>query len=106
MDMLYNVYISKSEEGSYMISYPTRYGPDEVGYDPARIEALNRHFEDMIAKKKIFAANYCMARDGRVFANTAMGRLSYREDDDRELKPDTIQAIASITKLFTSVAIW
>jgi CubicO group peptidase (beta-lactamase class C family) len=89
-----------------MISYATRFRPDEVGYDPVRIDALNRHFEDMIAKKKIFSANYCMARDGKVFANTAFGRLSFREEDERELKPDTIQGIASITKLFTSVAIW
>lgn len=89
-----------------MISFETKYRPDEVGYDPVRIDALNRHFEDMIAKKKIMAANYCMARDGKVFANAAHGKLSFREEDKREVRPDTIQRIASITKLFTSVAIW
>jgi len=89
-----------------MISYKTMYAPEDVGYDPSRIEVLNKHFQDLIDKKKIISANYCMARDGKIFADTAIGRLSYREDDSRELKPDTIQRIASITKLFTAVAIW
>lgn len=89
-----------------MISYTTPFKPEDVGYDPARIAAVNKHFEELIDKKKIFSANYCMARDGKVFADNALGRLCYREDDKRELKPDTIQRIASITKLFTSVAIW
>ncbi len=77
-----------------------------MGYDPARIEAVNNHFRDLIEKKKIISANYCMARDGKVFVDAAIGRLSYREDDTREVQPDTIQGIASITKLFTAVAIW
>lgn len=89
-----------------MIRFETRYSPEDVGYDPARIEAVNRHFEDLIEKKKIMSANYCMARDGKIFADIALGKLSHREDDTREARPDMIQRIASITKLFTSVAIW
>lgn len=89
-----------------MISYKTDYLPQEVGYDPARIEALNRHLQSLIDKDMVISANYCMARDGKIFADAAIGKLSYREDDDRELKPDTIQRIASITKLFVAVAIW
>lgn len=89
-----------------MIYHKTEYTPQEVGYDPARIEAVNNHFRDLIEKKKIISANYCMARDGKVFVDAAIGRLSYREDDTREVQLDTIQGIASITKLFTAVAIW
>ena len=89
-----------------MISYATPYKPEEVSYDPARIDAVNRHFEDLIAKKKILSANYCLARDGKVFANVALGKLSYREEDDRQLLPDTIQRIASIAKMFYAIAAW
>lgn len=89
-----------------MISYKTMYTPEEVGYDPSRIETLNGHFQELIDNKKIISANYCMARDGKMFCDTAIGKLSFREDDTRELLPDTIQKIASITKLFTAVAIW
>ncbi|TAH73866.1 MAG: class A beta-lactamase-related serine hydrolase [Anaerolineaceae bacterium] len=89
-----------------MVYYQTKYTPEEVGYDPLRIEAVNKHFQDLIEKKKILSANYCMARDGRTFVDAAIGKLSYQEDDTRELLPDTIQRIASITKLFTAVAIW
>lgn len=89
-----------------MIQNKTKYTPEEVGYDPIRINAVNNHFQDLIKEKKILSANYCMARDGKVFAEGAIGKLSFREDDDRQLQPNTIQRIASITKLFTAVAIW
>ncbi len=89
-----------------MKSINTPYKPEDVGYDPARVEALTGHFEDMVAKKKIQCASYCMVRDGKSFAYNAVGKLSYREEDNREALPDMIFRIASITKLFTSVAIW
>ena len=89
-----------------MIGFKTEETPGKVGYDPLRVETLTQFFEDLIQKKKILSANYCLARDGRVFANNAVGKLSYREEDTRELQPDTIQSLASITKLFTAVAIW
>lgn len=89
-----------------MISYKTDFTPSEVDYDESRIAVLNDFFEDMITQKKIIAANYCLAKDGKVFANKAIGKLSFREEDNRVQRPDTIQQIASITKLFTAVAIW
>lgn len=89
-----------------MISLETRYKPVDVGYDESRIDALNKHFEALVEKKQIIAASYCLARDGKVFAYNSVGKLSYREEDNRELRPDTIIRIASITKLFCSVAIW
>lgn len=89
-----------------MISLATDFTPEEIGYDEGRIEVLNQFFEDLIDKKKILSANYCLGRDGKFFANNAVGKLSFREEDTRELKPDTIQRIASITKLFAATAIW
>lgn len=89
-----------------MVSFKTDFKPEEVGYDAGRITVLNNLFENCIQEKKIISANYCLARDGKVFANNAIGKLSYREDDNREVSPDTIQPIASITKLFAAVAIW
>ena len=89
-----------------MISNETKFKAGDVGYDEKRVGTLNRFFEDLITKKKILSANYCLARDGKVFADYAVGKLSFREEDTRELKPDTIQRVASITKLFTSIAIW
>lgn len=89
-----------------MVSFETEMKPKDVNYEEGRIHTLNQFFEELIDKKKIISANYCMARDGKVFANNAVGKLSFREEDTREMQPDTIQRIASITKLFTSVAIW
>jgi serine-type D-Ala-D-Ala carboxypeptidase len=89
-----------------MIGFKTEFAAGDVGYDESRLDTLNQFFEQYIAKKVIISANYCLARDGKIFANNALGKLSFREEDTRELKPDTIQRIASITKLFTAVAIW
>lgn len=89
-----------------MISFKTPYLPQDVGYNGERLEVLNRHFINMIEAKELQAANYCLARDGKVFANTAIGKLSYKQEDDRPLKPDTVQNLASITKLFCASAIF
>lgn len=89
-----------------MIRFDTPYLPADVNYDKERLTVLDKHFKKMIEKSEILSANYCLSRDGKIFANAAIGKLSYREDDDRQLQPDTIQWIASITKLFCAVAIF
>ncbi len=89
-----------------MIQFKTDVTPMEVDYEESRISVLTNLFEDLKQQNKILSANYCMARGGKIFANNAIGKLSFREEDTRELQPDTIQRIASITKLFTAVAIW
>lgn len=89
-----------------MISFETDYKAEEVGYDKSRIHTLTKLFEELVMKKKLLSASYCMARDGKVFAYNSVGKLSYRSEDLRELRPDTIHGIASITKLFCAVAIW
>lgn len=89
-----------------MIYTRTPYRPEDVGYDGSRLEVLNQHFLRMLEKDELQGASYCLARDGEVFVNAALGRYCYRPDDTRELTPDHLHVIASITKLFTAVAIF
>ena len=68
------------------------------------MSVLDRHFQKMIDANELLSANYCLSEMAK-FANAAIGKLSYK-DDNRKLQPDTIQWIASITKLFCAVAIF
>lgn len=78
--------------------------PDAINYDPATLDVLDAHFQGLIENEKIQAAGYLLARDGKVFAHRAMGRLSASEDAG-EFKPDTIRPVASITKVITTTGI-
>jgi serine-type D-Ala-D-Ala carboxypeptidase len=89
-----------------MISGKIQCAATEVGYDPSRLEAVNRHLKRLIDIRELQAASYCLSRDGKVFADNAIGRLTYKEDDARELRPDSIQWIASITKIITAAAVF
>lgn len=84
----------------------TPFQPEDVNYCGERLELLNQHFIKMIEEKKIMSGAYCIAKDGKVITNTAIGRLCYKEEDTREVKPDTIYPLASLTKFITAVAIW
>jgi len=79
--------------------------PGEVGYDENRIEAVNRHFQRIIDDGEIQCATYCISRKGKVFAHGAVGKRSYKKDDAAPVSPDCVHYIASITKVFTAVAI-
>jgi serine-type D-Ala-D-Ala carboxypeptidase len=83
----------------------TSYSPENARYQAERLEVLNKHFLEMIQKKEIVSGSYCLTRDNKIFADIAMGRLSFDVKDERPFKPDTIFRIASVTKLFTAVAI-
>lgn len=78
--------------------------PGEVGYDAARLVQLDTLFEDLIVRKKLQCASYLLSRNGRIFAGKSMGRLTHHEDSP-EFMPDSIRRIASITKLFASIAV-
>ncbi|MBN1430097.1 MAG: beta-lactamase family protein [Anaerolineae bacterium] len=78
--------------------------PDAVNYNPATLNVLDAHFQGLIEGGMIQAAGYLLARDGKVFAHRAMGRLSAAEDAG-DFMPDTIRPIASITKVFTTTGI-
>jgi CubicO group peptidase (beta-lactamase class C family) len=79
--------------------------PSEVGYDEQRLAVLNRHLQRVIDDGEIQCATYCVSRKGKVFAHGAIGKKSYRKDDNTPVQPDSIRYIASITKVFTAVAI-
>lgn len=82
------------------------YKPEDVDYCGERFDLLNQHFVNMIEKKQIISGSYCVAKDGKIFASAAIGSQSYKEDDKRPVKPDTIYPIASLTKLITAIAIF
>jgi len=77
----------------------------DVGYDEKRLEVLNNHFQKLINDGEIQCATYCVSRKGKVFANGAIGKKSFRTEDNTPVQPDSIRWIASITKVFTAVAV-
>ena len=79
--------------------------PGEIGYDEKRLDVLNNHFQRLIDDGEIQCATYCLSRKGKVFAHGAVGKNSYRKDDNTPVQPDAVRYIASITKTFTAVAI-
>ncbi len=78
--------------------------PAETGYDESRIEHLNRRWQDMIDRKIIHGASYCIAHKGKVIAHGGIGRNNAL-GLDTPMRPDTVFGIASITKTFTATAI-
>ncbi|MFT3951911.1 MAG: serine hydrolase domain-containing protein [Oscillospiraceae bacterium] len=87
-----------------MIKGNTEVTPAEAGYDESRLAALHKHFGRLMDRRKIQGASYCLARDGKVFASGAVGRRHYADATDPML-PDTVVRVASVTKLFTAVAV-
>lgn len=80
--------------------------PEEVGYDKERLEVLNTHFNRLIEEEKIQAAWYCLSREGKIFARDGVGRASYKKNEKKVVNPDVVNGVYSITKLFTSTAIF
>lgn len=78
--------------------------PADVGFDERRVDALRRHFERLMAENKIQGASYCLSRHGQVFLHGAVGRRSCL-DDETPMRPDDIQFVASMTKVFTATVI-
>ena len=78
--------------------------PGEVGYDAARLEAVNTFFARMIEDKVIHGVSYRVARRGKVFAAAALGSRHYK-DPGVPMLPDSIFGVASQTKSLTAVAI-
>lgn len=77
--------------------------PEETGYDSSRLEALNAHFQKLIDKEIIFGAQYTISHKGKIIANASLGSGSKIEQVP--MQPDTVFPVASITKVFTAVAI-
>ncbi|MCL2371965.1 MAG: beta-lactamase family protein [Defluviitaleaceae bacterium] len=83
----------------------TDVAPHEVGYDEGRLEVLKRHFQNVIDEGSIQCAMYCISRHGKVFAHGAVGKKSFRPEDNTPAQPDSIRWYASMTKVVTATAI-
>jgi len=89
-----------------MIIEKTPFTPEEAGYIPERIDALNTHFMKLVDSGKLQGASYCLSRNSKVFALNAMGKLTNIEGDDRPLTPYSHNIVYSVTKLFCAAAIF
>lgn len=78
--------------------------PAETGYDASRVDWLNHRLQDMVGRKIIHGASYCISHKGKVIAHGAVGRNN-AIGQDTSMQPDTVFGIASITKTFTATAI-
>lgn len=78
--------------------------PEEAGYRPEILNRLNELLTGLVRDRKLQCASYMLARDGKVFASAAIGKLRPKEGS-AELGTDSIRRIASITKWFTLVAV-
>ncbi len=78
--------------------------PSEARYDERALGALDAHFERMIEAGRIQCGSYILSRSGKIFANKAIGSLTWKEDSP-PLRTDSIRHIASISKIFTAIAV-
>lgn len=85
------------------IDAPIDTTPEEAGFDSSRLARLQEIFERLHSEGKIQCAAYCLARDGKVFADSAYGPRHH--DDDAPMLPSTWRQIASVTKVLTSIGI-
>lgn len=87
-----------------VIEGPLGVTPEEVGMDSRQLGKLDQHFQNLISQKKIQAASYLVAHEGKIAAWRSMGTLHGRAGQG-DLQPDSIRKLSSITKAFTSVSI-
>ncbi|MBN2533941.1 MAG: beta-lactamase family protein [Spirochaetales bacterium] len=78
--------------------------PEDARYNTETIRDLDNLFMSLLERRKIRAACYLLAREGKVFVHKAMGQLKYN-DPGSEFQTDSLRMIASITKVFTAVAV-
>lgn len=77
--------------------------PEDSGYDSSKFDMIDSHLQWLLNRKLLQAAGYLISKNNNVIVNRSMGNLRY--NSDRQYLPDTIRMIASITKVFTAVAI-
>lgn len=79
--------------------------PEEVQYDSSRLHVLNQHIQSLIEERVILSGSYCLWRNGKVFADAAIGNLAHEWQGRKRFLPDTFFEIQSVTKVFTAIAI-
>jgi CubicO group peptidase (beta-lactamase class C family) len=76
--------------------------PAELGFDPARLERIQRHFARYVDDGRLPGWLVVVARAGRVAYVAAHGRRDV--EADLPVEPDTLWRLYSMTKPVTSVA--
>lgn len=89
----------------HMICAACETTPEEVGYDKSRLDVLNRHLQSMIDRDMIWSGSYCLARNGKVFADSSVGSMAVRWQGREKFEPDTFFELQSVTKMITGVAV-
>lgn len=62
--------------------------PEEVMYDAARLDVLNHHIQSLIDEHIILSGSYCLWRQGKVFADAALGNLACEWQGRRKFMPE------------------
>jgi len=79
--------------------------PEEAGYSSERLDVLDNYYVDLIEQGVLQGAVYGMARNNKVVTIRGMGKKRHDEEQSDTVSFDSIRRIASMTKLFTSVAV-
>ncbi len=79
--------------------------PLAVGYDVSRLDILNKHIQSLIDEGLIWSGSYCLWKNGKVFANAAIGSLAVEWQGREKVLPDTLFELQSVGKVFTAIAI-
>lgn len=79
--------------------------PIQVGYDANRLEVLNKHIQSLIDDGLIWSGSYCLWKNGKIFANAAIGTIAESWQGREKFLPDTLFEIQSVGKVFTAIAI-
>lgn len=79
--------------------------PSEVGYDVSRLDMLNKHIQSLMDDGLIWSGSYCLWKNGKVFANAAIGSLAVEWQGRDKFLPDTLFELQSVGKVFTAIAI-
>lgn len=78
--------------------------PEQTGYDGSRIDVLQERLSEMIERKMIHGASYCISLKGKIIAYGSVGSGD-ATDASVAMQPDTVFGVASITKVFTATAV-
>lgn len=79
--------------------------PEEASFDPKALENLEDHLRTLVLGHNRQAAGYLLARNGKVFAHSAMGSL-HHDAHSSHFHTDSIHRISGITAVFTIAAAW
>ena len=76
--------------------------PESVGFDPAKLQALDAQYAQMVEDGKLAGITWLVSRHGKVALQETHGVLNY--ETEAPLQPDSIFRIASMTKPIAGVA--